>query len=372
MKNVDYVKKTHQKNLDEIQLRLHNDDFLKDAKRIRDFYGLPILVTGTNDPLEILDKAINVFLQETTVILSYLAMKGAHPEIYSNLDNPRIALLMKLQERQFGRRRATKLDEAASTYFDLTQGFQGLDSTSPDLALLQARILACFIQSQGILQMFANLPSRIQVSNEIVITPRDLEAMCQSCVVRWIVYSEFLKDIHGLVASWGFGKEWFYPICSYIMTDLNPVTTGFVPPLNVVYRWSPDGNLILEETCGTVSRDVTAALGLRRTPGMKSKRHNYPRKNQKEDLEILELSEQKQEARKTARKYGNDADDYDHDEERFAYDGDIASKVFRSDSVNPTTARRETNRIRKRRERIKQQIRRRGNLSENSLVDNPS
>lgn len=372
MKNADFVKNTHQKNLDNIQLLLRNDAFLKDVKRIRDFYGLPILVTGTNDPFEILDEVVNAFLRENMVILGYLAMKGVHPEIYANLDNSKIALLMKLGERQFGRRQATKLEEAASTCFDLTQKNQGFDSTSPNLALLQARIIAWFIQSQGVLQMFANLPSRIQVSNEIVITPRDLEAMCRSCVARWVVYSEFLKDIHGLVASWGFGKEWFYPICSYIMTNLNPVTTGFVPPLNVVYRWSPDGNLILEETSGAKSRDFTAALGLRGTPGMKSKRHNYPRKNQEEDLEILELSEQKQEARKPASKYDNDADNYDHDEERFAYDADIASKVFRSDSGNRTTAKRETNRIRKRRERIKQQIRRRGNLSENSLVDNPS
>lgn len=337
MKNESFVEKTRQKNLRDFELRVHQDDFLKEVKAIRQRYALPLRVDRTETVAGSFQKVRELFFRVNLLVLPFVALKFSVPEASARLDERRMDVLMDLDRQLILDHPEPKSSNEHGDHFsDLAEVVAMSDPTSPQSALSMVTLIRLYLESPSGGQALAALPPKTTVGGT-VITNRDMVFLMVAESLRWLVYGEFLKNFWGLMSRHNFGKEWFEALFFYLLTDLDPRRTGFVPGFNVFVSRSPEGNVILEETRGSTIRGMKAAYSSERSSETAPSHHNYPRKNQGRDLEIWELTKQRQQMRKNDRESARNADDYD-DEECVAYDVDIADKVLGPPRFDPLEA----------------------------------
>lgn len=137
---------------------------------------------------------------------------------------------------------------------------------------------------------------------------------------------------------------------------MNPVDSGYVPPLNLFFLQLPDGRTSFEDTLSTTARDLNAFHSLVGRP----RKHKYPHKKQERDLKILELSERKkQDKEELNRREGNTRERFF--KTLFEDDKEIASKILNFDSLDraldPTVSPEDLRRMTKRGENLIRQAR---------------
>ncbi len=363
MKDDKYLRKNYQKNVDDWQLLLLHPHFPKDVKAIRSRWELPIPVQDIRDPIEIFLKAYDILFSQRIPRLSYDLLRLISPDMHSYLDSRRIEELIKLQNETDVQDDMPQ--EVQEMFYD-SEGrrkLRDLDWTSPAHVSLVANNIAMVYGARISALLTMDLPLNLKVSDTLTVTREDILAVYLSGAISHFLDVEFLTDINSLVRKTKPGRSWYYPLLYYILTGRDSCEDGLIPVRNIIVRENAEGDFIFEGILKATKRELLETR--KHIQGLKGKRSEYSRlyHNQKRDLEILSLSEQKAEDRITARELEKDyEDEYDIAAERYAetlYVDDviIADKVLGESLPDPKTSKRQRQQVvAKARSRLKKRI----------------
>lgn len=354
MTNAEFIASVVKKNQDNFKLVLKNKRFVRDVKRIQDVWGLPIPVAHIeNFELRII-VANQIFLWYNLPKRAILLLKGLCDKSFPHIDDAKIMKIFTML-----RELSNEREKANVT----TESFHGLgirrpDSSDPEFfRTLSLRILSsCLSHSVGSETVGSLSHSLIK---SLGLTSDEYMFFNAACAKVMLLNAEFIEHIWSLLDKLNkpkFGKEWFFYLMMYVLSNVNPVDSGYVPPLNLFFLQLPDGSTSFEDVLFTTARDLNAFHSLVGRP----RKYKYPHKRQERDLKILELSERKkQDKEELNRREGNTRERFV--KRLFENDKEIASKILNFDSLDraldPTVSPEDLRRIMKRGENLIRQAR---------------
>lgn len=372
MKNADYLIKVRQKNLAKFQYALHTDAFIEDVKSIRDFWDLPIAINNVADIEAKFEKALKIFFSKNLAAKAAVLLKYDFPDPFPRLDTGKMSVLILAADLANDLAQEISVEAAASDSPEAPKAsnIQDLDPLSPYAAytLAKSMVFDHYKSHRQTKEVHAPQGSVAKLTRLLGsrLNPEDfgeaLEFLFLVRVTSLLLYGGFLQSVWHLLSSHDFGAEWFLPLALYLMIDLDVVGTGYVPPINVLFMQSFNGEFMVKGTTTSTKRDFELAYSLMRYFDTRARTHNCPRRNQDRDLEILELSKRKKQDRETFRI----TDEKERDDlEVLLSDDAIAFRVFDSDkeldsdSMDTAKVRRQINVIRQVIARMKKQMKRR-------------
>ena len=347
MTNAEFIASVVKKNRANFKLVLENKRFVQDVKRIRDVWGLPIPLTHIED-LEVRVLVANqIFLWHNLPKRAILLLKRIYDKPFPHIDDAKIVKAFTMLRELSNERE--KANITTESFHDM--GIRRPDSSDPRLFRdLSLRILSSCLSHSGGAETVGSLSHSLIKS--LGLTSDEYMFFNVTCAKVMLLNAEFIEHIWSLLDKLKeskFGKEWFPYLIMYILSNVNPVDSGFVPPLDLLILQLPDGKINYESTLSTTIRDSNAFHSLVGRP----RKHNYPHKKQERDLEILELSKRKeQDKEELNRREGNTRER--SFKRLFGDDKEIASKILGLDSrvLDTSISKKDLRRMTKRGENL--------------------
>ncbi len=294
--------------------------------------------------------------------------------LWYNLPKRAILLLKRFYDKSFPHIDDAKIMKAFTVLFELsenkpetanatTESFHDLGTRRPDSSdpglfrTLSLRILSSCL-SHGVGSVTAGSFAHSLIKS-LELTNEEYMFFNVACAKVMLLNAEFIEHIWSLLDKLNkskFGKEWFFCLTIYVLNDVNPADSGYVPPLNLFILQLPDGKITSEDTLFTTMRDLNAFHSFVGRP----RKNKYLHKKQERDLKILELSERKkQDKEELSRHEGNTRERFL--KRLFEDDKEIASKILNFDSLDlaldPTVSPKDLRRMTKRGENLIRQAR---------------